>query len=178
MGSYLDSVHIISDNHKRAKLQAQLLQAVRNGVLREDGTRDVMGVGEVDFGLSNTHEEKLIRWVQAWLKQHRVVFAGCEGEVAREIVHMAKQACGLTPTQFDLFEAMKDVRNEELQMDVLHQLQTDLAAHKTSSIEPKPQTKSHRKVDLLAVPVDSTPTSLPVLPLPSKPTTPKQLALF
>lgn len=179
VGSYLDSVHITSDNRKRAKLQAQLLQAIQKGVLREDGTREAIGVCETDFGFSVTHEETLTRWVQAWLKQHRVVFAGCEGEVAREIVHLAKQACGLTPTQFDLFEAMKDVRDEEVQTDVLRQLQADLVTRKTSSIQPKPQTKSRRKVDLLAIPVDLTPTSLSVLPLPSKPiTAPKQLALF
>ena len=95
-------------------------------------------------------------------------------------MRLAKQAYGFMPLQFDIFEAMQDERDEAVQTEVLRQLQSDLITRKTKGVEPKPSPKSRRKVDLLAVPTDSTPKSAPVLPtvIPRPVSAPKQLALF
>jgi hypothetical protein len=173
-------MHILSDSQKRAKLQAQLLQAIQTGVLQDDDTRAVVGMADAEFAQSATHEEALTRWVQSWLKQHRIVFVGCEVEVAQEVMRLAKQAYGLIPLQFDVFEAMKDERDEAVQTEVLRQLESDLMTRKTKGVEPKTSAKSRRKVDLLAVPTESGPMRVPTLPkvTPQPTSTAKQLALF
>lgn len=87
---YLDSVHLIADNHKRGTLQAQLLQALIDGV-QEAQDKPILGIRDTDFAKSPTHTATLIDWVYSWLKAHRFVFAGCEAEVATQIVNLAKQ---------------------------------------------------------------------------------------
>src|SRR5690606_9239978 len=136
VGNYLDSVHLIHDETKRAKLQAKLLAALSDGVQDDEGTYSVVGLRDPDFMKYPVHAEKLTRYVRGWLKQHRFVFMGCEDETAAKIVDLAQQALGLKPIQLDVFQAMQDAQDEALQLELS-------APH---------QPKRRKKVDLLAVP--------------------------
>jgi len=166
VGRYLDSVHLIHDEAKRAKLQAKLLTALMDGVQEDDGTYSVVGLRDPDFVKYPVHAEKLVRYVRGWLKQNRVVFMGCEDEAAAKIVDLAKQALGLKPIQLDVFQAMQDAQDEALQLELS-------APH---------QPKRRKKVDLLAVPDESPEATAPKHPLASKhkqdEAEPVQLAMF
>lgn len=166
VGRYLDSVHLIHDEAKRAKLQARLLTTLMDGVQDDEGTYTVVGMRDPDFIKYPVHAEKLIRYVRGWLKQHRFVFMGCEDEAAVRIVDLAQQALGLTPIQIDVFQAIQDVQEEALQLELstLH------------------QPKRRKKLDLLAVPDNATEATAPKRPLasrqPQNETEPVQLAMF
>ena len=166
VGRYLDSVHLIHDEAKRAKLQAKLLTAVMDGVQDDEGTYTVVGLRDPDFMKYPVHAEKLIRYVRGWLKQNRFVFMGCEDEAAVKIVDLAQQALGLTPIQLDVFQAMHDAQDEALQLELS-------APH---------QPKRRKKVDLLAVPDESPEATAPKRPLAPKrkqdESEPVQLAMF
>jgi hypothetical protein len=95
VSAYLETVHIIADPARFARLQAQLLQVLEHGVKNDDGTRQVMGLH--DPGWLPDHETWLANWVRSWLRQERVVFAGCEDEVAGEIIRRAKTALNVIP---------------------------------------------------------------------------------
>jgi superfamily II DNA or RNA helicase len=92
---YLESVHLIADDHKRAQLQAKLLTILSNGVQTDDGTYRVMGLCDPEFNQYPVHTETLTRYVRNWLKEHHFVFVGCEHEVAVQIVLLAKQDLGI-----------------------------------------------------------------------------------
>lgn len=166
VGRYLDSVHLVHDDAKRAKLQAKLLTALMDGVQDDDGTYSVVGLRDPDFVKYPVHAEKLIRYVRGWLKQNRFVFMGCEDEAAARIVDLAQQALGLKPIQLDVFQAMQDAQDEALPLELS-------APH---------QPKRRKKVDLLAVPDESPEASAPKRPLASKrpqdEAEPVQLAMF
>src|SRR5690606_15237562 len=49
VGRYLDSVHLIHDEARRAKLQAKLLTALMDGVQDDDGTYTVVGLHDPEF---------------------------------------------------------------------------------------------------------------------------------
>ena len=66
-----------------------------NGVSDEQ----VSGLCDPEFAISPAHAEVLSRWVSNWLKQHRVVFPGCEVEAAGKIVTLAKEALNLSPLE-------------------------------------------------------------------------------
>lgn len=100
VGRYLDTVHIIADHTKRAKLQADLLGHVIRGV--DDPHRDVavvVGLKHPDFFKYPVHREKMTGWIVSWLKKHRFVFAGCESEVAEKIIDLTAQALKLRPVK-------------------------------------------------------------------------------
>jgi hypothetical protein len=174
VGRYLDTVHLIHDEAKRAKLQAKLLVALTDGVQDDEGTYSVVGLRDPDFMQYPVHAEKLTRYVRGWLKQQHFVFAGCEDEVAAKVVDLAQQALGLKPIQLDVFQALQEAHDAELQEQISTQMHGELAA------EPTP--KRRRKLDLLAVP-DTTPeASAPQRPLASTrkqdEREPVQLAMF
>lgn len=166
VGNYLDSVHLIHDEAKRAKLQAKLLAALTDGVQDDDGTYSVVGLHDPDFMKYSVHAQTLIRYVRGWLKQNRVVFMGCEDEAAAKIVDLAQQALGLKPIQLDVFQATQDAQDEALQLEIS-------APH---------QPKRRKKLDLLAVPDESPEATAPKHPLASKrkqdEAEPVQLAMF
>jgi hypothetical protein len=166
VGNYLDSVHLIHNEAKRAKLQAKLLVVLTNGVQDDEGTYTVVGLHDPDFSKYPVHAEKLTRYVRGWLKQHRFVFAGCEDEVAAKIVDLAQQALGLKPIQLDVFQAMQDAQDEALQLELS-------APH---------QPKRWKKSDLLTVPDDTPKATAPKRPLAPKrkqdEAEPVQLAMF
>lgn len=95
VSAYLETVHIIADPAHFARLQAQLLQVLKHGIENDDDTRRVMGLH--DPGWLPDHETRLANWVRSWLKQERVVFAGCEDEVAGEIIQRAKTTLNVIP---------------------------------------------------------------------------------
>ena len=66
--AYLDTVHLIADDTRLARLRNELLAKLTDGVLE--------GVA-------------LQAWVCAWLKDNRVVFAGCEAEVAAKLITLS-----------------------------------------------------------------------------------------
>jgi len=142
VGRYLDTVHLIHDDKKRAKLQAKLLTILSDGVQNDDETYKVIGMHNPDFNQYPVHEESMVRYVRGWLKQHRFVFMGCEEESATTIVDLAKQALGLTPIKLDIFEKLQDMQDEELQTS---------AKHKTGLSDKK---RKRGKIDLMAVPED------------------------
>lgn len=166
VGSYLDSVHLIHDEAKRAKLQAKLLTSLMDGVQDDEGT--VVGLRAPDFMHDPVHVQKMTRYVHGWLKQHRFVFAGCEDEVATKIVDLAQQALGLKPVQLDVFQAMQDAQEGTVQ----------LQAEPVREYQPK----RRKKLDLLAMPEDTPEDAAPKRPLVSKrpqdETEPVQLAMF
>ncbi len=92
VGRYLDTVHLVHDEAKRTRLQAKLLAALQDGVQDDEGTYTVVGLHDPDFARYPVHAETLTRWVRGWLKAHRFVFAGCEEEVAAEVVRLARAA--------------------------------------------------------------------------------------
>jgi hypothetical protein len=95
VSAYLDSVHILTDPARFARLQARLIQALEGGVENDDGTRQVVGLCDPDW--LPDHEARLTSWVRSWLKRERLVFAGHEDEVAAEIVRRAKIALDIIP---------------------------------------------------------------------------------
>lgn len=97
ISAYLRTVHIVADARHLAKLQARLLVVLESGVQNDDGTRLVIGLGDADW--LPAHEAKLVAWVRGWLKRERVVFSGCEDEVAAEIVRRARIALEIAPVR-------------------------------------------------------------------------------
>ena len=85
VGSYFATVHILPDRTHSARLQAELLRVLTEGV------PGVPGLSDVTFDRS-VHEESLVGWTRGWLEQHRVVFAGHEAEVAARLVRLAREA--------------------------------------------------------------------------------------
>ncbi|MBZ0283467.1 MAG: DUF6094 domain-containing protein [Anaerolineae bacterium] len=94
LNTYLETVHIIADASRYANLQAHLIQTLENGIKSDDGSQLVMGFCDPEW--LPEHETQLNTWVRDWLKQERVVFTGCEEEVASEIIRRATAA--LKPT--------------------------------------------------------------------------------
>ncbi len=92
VGRYLDTVHLVHDEAKRARLQAQLLAVLQDGVPDDEGAYTVVGLRDPDFERYPVHAETLTRWVHGWLNAHRFVFTGCEDEVAAEVVRRARAA--------------------------------------------------------------------------------------
>ncbi len=88
--AYLDRVHIISDKQWK-KLKAYLLSVLA------EGTDEVIGMRDSAFLSYPTHEEALTAWLTNWLRTERVVFTGCEAEVAAQIIGRAKAAFGAAP---------------------------------------------------------------------------------
>ena len=172
VGRYLDTVHLIHDERKRAKLQAKLLTILTDGVQNDDETYKVIGMRDPEFSQYPVHEESMVRYVRGWLKQHRFVFMGCEDETAATIVDLAKQALGMTPIKLDIFEKLQDIHDEE-------QLET----HAKRPIEPSGKKRKRGKIDLMAIPDDeSIEETVPNRPLVEKQSTeeelPIQLAMF
>jgi len=161
VATYLDNIHIMADSNQYAKLQAKLLIALTEGVQNEDGTRRVLGMRDPDFTHSTIHEETLKHWVRGWLKVQRVVFTGCEDEVAGHIISMSKQA-------LDLFTLPKS------QPAINESSEQDNATKQSTKVLPrKPAAKSvKRKFNLLALPDElaETPSSNPL-------TAPEELAV-
>ncbi|MEO1167002.1 MAG: hypothetical protein AAFV98_24695, partial [Chloroflexota bacterium] len=174
---YLDTVSLIHDVSKNAELQAELLTAMLHGVLNDDETRKAVGLLDKDFAQYPVHEEQLTRWVSSWLKRKCYVFMGCEQEVAQKAVTVAKQVIGIEPLQLDVFGALQDMTDEQLQTDVINDLQ---------QLQPQPSKtvskKRKKTIDLMAIPEDDTEDSAHQRPLASGQTveddTPKQLAMF
>lgn len=174
---YLDTVSLIHDVSKNAELQAELLTAMLHGILNDDETRKVVGLLDTDFAQYPVHEEQLIKWVRSWLKRKRYVFMGCEEEVAQNAVTVAKQAIGIEPLQLDVFGALQDMKDEQLQTAVINDLQ------QLQSQPSKPTSKKRKKtINLMAIPEDDAEDSARQRPLASGQTveddTPKQLAMF
>jgi len=140
---YLDTVHLIHDDKKRAKLQAKLLSILSDGVQNDDETYKIIGMRDSEFSQYPVHEESMVRYVRGWLKQHRFVFMGCEDETAATIVDLAKQALGLTPIKLDIFEKLRDLHDEEQQEVFAKQ-----------SAERSGKKRKRGKIDLMAVPED------------------------
>jgi hypothetical protein len=99
LNTYLDTVHLIADNDKRSRLQANLLTILTSGVQADDDTFTVMGLADPAFNQYPIHTETLIRHVRNWLKAHHFVFSGCEQEVAVHIVQLARQTLGMGNSQ-------------------------------------------------------------------------------
>lgn len=172
VGRYLDTVHLIHDDKKRAKLQAKLLTILTDGIQNDDETYKVIGMRDPEFSQYSVHEESMVRYVRGWLKQHRFVFMGCEDETAATIVDLAKQAPGMTPIKLDIFEKLQDIHDEE-------KLET-LAKR---PIEASGKKRKRGKIDLMAIPGDeSTEETVPNRPLVGQQSTeeelPIQLAMF
>lgn len=169
---YLDTVHLIHDEGKRARLQAKLLSAIIDGVKNIDDTYKVIGMRDPQFSQHSVHEEAMIRYVRGWLKQHRFVFTGCEDETAATVVDLAKQALGLTPIRLDIFEKLQDM-HDEAQQD-------DLSAKLKATPKPSQPKRSKRMINLNAIP-DDEPVQEHVSTLPvasNEETLPVQLAMF
>jgi superfamily II DNA or RNA helicase len=103
--AYLDRVHILMEK-QWTTLKTQLLTVLMDGVKSDDGTYEVVGMRDSSFLRNPTHEAKLIAWLTNWLKADRVVFTGCEGEVAREIIQRAKAAFGAADTLRSIDESI------------------------------------------------------------------------
>jgi hypothetical protein len=97
ISAYLDTVQIVPDSERFIRLQARLITVLERGVENDDGTRQVIGLTDPDW--LPEHEPKLTAWVRSWLKRERIVFIGCEEEVAGEIVRRAKVALDILPVK-------------------------------------------------------------------------------
>ena len=94
VAAYLETVHLVADEARFAKLQAQLFEVLTHGVSENDSTSQIVGVGHEDW--LPEHQPPLTNWISAWLKCERMVFAGCEQEVAAQLVQRALTASKLT----------------------------------------------------------------------------------
>jgi hypothetical protein len=168
-------VHLVHDRDKRLKLQARLLAALTDGVQDDEGVYTVVGLRDPDFSQYPVHGETMIRYVRGWLKQNRFVFTGCEDETAAQIVDLAQQALGLKPVPLDVFQAMQELRDEELQQTLSTKLQSE---RQTTSPPPK----LRGALDLLAASDDTPEVTVPKRPFVAKRTRedaePAQLAMF
>jgi len=127
---YLDSVHIIADDQKLSALHAELLD-----VLQSESAR-----------------------VCDWLRDNRVVFPGCESEVAAQIIRLGKHASG----------------SSSANSIELHPIAVSAALRK-----PAPSKPRKRQPDLLAVPDERSESQMSREHRePHGETTPLQLALF
>ncbi len=126
VSDYLDTVHIVTDNQKLSVLRAELLMLLQAG---SAGLRE-------------------------WLRDNRVVFPGCEAEVATQIIRLSKQGLNDSPTNI-----------------------VDLHPVMVSTKSRKPAASKTRRLDLMAVPDDAPP---PKRQPPERldETAPLQLALF
>jgi hypothetical protein len=139
VSSYLDTVHVIADDGKLANLKVELLRALTEGILSNDGT--------------------LLRWIQRWLKEHRVVFTGCEDEAAAQIVSLAQKLGSRTDvkTQYGTSKIIP-----------LHPVLVNGQQNGHSTLKSNPATRTRQpKFNLLTAP-DEQDEALP----------PVQLALF
>ncbi|MDX1995129.1 MAG: hypothetical protein SF029_22295, partial [bacterium] len=162
VGSYLDTVHILADTNQFARLQRELLMTLTDGVADETGR--VLGMVDPTFTQDPQHEMALQGWLQSWLKEYRLVFTGCEAEVAAQIIRRAKQT-------LDLYQSERQpLVGESTQIGKI------TASQKLGwKAAPKPV---KRKVNLLAMPdeLDLSPSSR-LCPVPEEPAV-QQLALF
>jgi superfamily II DNA or RNA helicase len=94
VAAYLETVHLVADEARFVKLQAQLFEVLTQGVHVEDETSHIVGICHEDW--LPEHQPSLTNWISAWLKRERMVFTGCEGEVAAHLVQRALTA--LPPT--------------------------------------------------------------------------------
>jgi hypothetical protein len=92
--TYLETVHLVADEARFVKLQAQLFEVLTHGVNKDDSTSRIIGVCREDW--LPQHQPPLTNWISAWLKRERIVFTGCEDEVAAQLVQRALTA--LKPT--------------------------------------------------------------------------------
>ena len=102
VGGYLDSVHLIADDTRRATLQVELLLALQERISGD--------------------EDALTAWLTSWLEGHKFVFAGCEADAATQIIAFARQALGLAPIQLERFEALEALRDEVVHAEMLRQI--------------------------------------------------------
>lgn len=162
IGGYLDNVHIIADSSQYAKLQAKLLIALTEGVPNDDGKRRVLGMRDPDFTQTPTHEATLTHWARGWLKEQRLVFTGCEAEVAEHIISLAKHALGMVAGQSENGQVLNETSRDKNAANPLPQK----AMRKPASKPVK------RKFNLLALPDElaETPSSRPL-------TAPEELAV-
>jgi hypothetical protein len=179
---YLETVCILPDVSRQSALQAEVIHTMLHGVMNDDDTRQVVGMLDADFARYPVHEKQLVKWTRKWLKQKRFVFTGCEDEVAQKAVTIAKQALGMEPLQLDVFEALQDMQDEQLQTQILDDLKE---AEARPLPEAKPVSKGGKKtIDLLAVPEDSDDSTARKRPFVRPPEhdeprdPPKQLAMF
>ena len=126
VSDYLDTVHIITDDQKLSVLRAELLK--------------LLPAGSASLG--------------DWLRDNRVVFPGCEAEVAAQIMRLAKQVSNSSPTNL-----------------------VELHPVSVSPKSSKPAAAKTRRLDLLAVP-DEAPQRKRQQSERLDETAPLQLALF
>jgi len=126
VSDYLDTVHIITDDQKLSVLRAELLK--------------LLPAGSASLG--------------DWLRDNRVVFPGCEAEVAAQIMRLAKQVSNSSPTNL-----------------------VELHPVRVSPKSSKPAASKTRRLDLLAVP-DEVPQPKRQQSERLDETAPLQLALF
>jgi hypothetical protein len=126
VSDYLDSVHIITDDQKLSMLRTELLMLLQ---------------------ASPAH-------LRDWLRDNRVVFPGCETEVATQIMRLAKQISNSSSATV-----------------------VDLHPVKDSTKPSKPAAAKTRRLDLMAVP-DDAPQPKRQQPERVAETAPLQLALF
>jgi hypothetical protein len=123
---YLDTVHIIIDDQKLSVLREELLKLLQASPAR----------------------------LEDWLRDNRVIFPGCEAEVAAQIMRLAKQVSNSSPTNI-----------------------VELHPVMVSTKSRKPAASKTRRLDLLAVP-DDAPQPKRQQPERLDETAPLQLALF
>jgi hypothetical protein len=170
VGRYLDSVHLIHDETKRARLQAELLTALMDGVPGDAGTVAVVGLRDPNFKQEPAYVAALTRYVRDWLQEHRFVFMGCEEEAALQILALAQGALGLTPIQ----EARADAQAEARQRELPAALRAE-SAHDRRPMHRKP-------FDRFILPDEASEVAVPARPFaprrPQKKTELVQLAMF
>jgi len=118
VGNYLDTVHILSDDAQRSKLQAELLAAIAQRANNER-VPAVVGLTHPDYRKDPRHRATLLGWLAAWLKQQRFVFPGCEAEVAAKVVDLATQPLAVQQVKPKPVARRKPVRRGGKKIDLL-----------------------------------------------------------
>ncbi|MBL8162794.1 MAG: hypothetical protein JNJ61_12475, partial [Anaerolineae bacterium] len=117
---YLDTVHIITDDQKLSTLRAELLTLLQAG----------------SPGL------------QEWLRDNRVVFPGCEVEVAVHITRLAKQELNSSPTDIvDLHPVMVNTKSRKPATSKARKRQPNLFAVPDEIEEVQSKRLRHEQLD-------------------------------
>src|SRR5690606_2944320 len=117
---YFDSVHLIADEQKLSALRVELLD-----LLPSDSAR-----------------------LRDWLRDNRVVFPGCEGEVAAQMMRLAKQALNGSSTDMsELRPVVVSNAGSKPAASKPRKRPLDLLAASGGVPEPQHQRQRHEQVD-------------------------------
>lgn len=171
VSQYLETHSYASQEHL-SKTIPRLLTLIREGKWDDvEEVKKVAGILEEHFLNSEAMKKRLCAQVASWLKQKKIITDDNVGDVAHRVIDLSLMAFDRIPLQIDIFEGMRVTQKENLARHI-----------QANPVQSNPQAKKKRKkktrIDLLAVPDDSSEPKNASPVLESEPDKPLQLTLF